>query len=59
MKFQILIKTRQFATNKEGCGIFELINGAYIQHRGTSQTPVFKNAGQFRRYIQRMLRGET
>ena len=55
MKFQITVKGRQFACNSEREGIFELIGGAYLQHLGTGQTPAFKDALHFRRYVQRML----
>jgi hypothetical protein len=55
MKFQITVERRQFATNDEYVGVFELRNGAYMQHRGTSQTPRFRSEQQFRRYVQRML----
>lgn len=55
MKNQITVKGRQFATNAEGEGVFELIGGAYRQHRGTGQTPRFNDTVAFRRYVLRML----
>lgn len=58
MRYQIVVKGRQFAVNNEFCGVFELRDGAYVQHRGTSQTPRFKSEQHFRRYVQAMLRGE-
>ena len=56
MDFQIIVKGHQYATNNEHLGVFELVNGAYIQHRGTGQTPKFKSKQHFRRYIYRMLK---
>lgn len=47
---------RVFATNNDGSGVFELICGSYLQHRGNDQA--FKSEHCFRRYVQRMLRGE-
>lgn len=58
MKFQIVVRGRQFATNREGCGVFELRGGAYMQHRGTGQSGPFASEASLRRYVQRMLRGE-
>jgi hypothetical protein len=55
MKFQIDVKGRQFACNAEQEGVFELIRGAYTQHRGTDQAPAFRDEAHFRRYVQRML----
>ena len=57
MHYKITVKGRTFATNDENDGVFELIRGAYQQHRGTSQTPKFQSEAQFRRYVQEMLRG--
>lgn len=57
MKLQIVVHERQFAVNGEFEGVFELVNGVYIQHRGAAQTPRFRDEAHFRRYVQRMLRG--
>lgn len=59
MTLQIEVKGRAFAANAEREGVFELRAGAYQQHRGAGQTPAFRNEAQFRRYVQRMLRGEA
>lgn len=56
MNFKIRVRAcgreRTLATTSEG-GVFELKGGAYSQHRGTSQTPNFKSASQFRRWVRR------
>lgn len=59
MTLQITVKGRQFACSPEHDGVFELISGAYVQHRGTSQTPAFRDEAHFRRYVQRMLRNRV
>jgi len=56
MQNQIYINGRKFATNHENYGVYELKNGAYIQHRGNGQTPKFRGDNHFRRYVQRMLK---
>lgn len=56
MLYQQEIRGRWFATNDEHLGVFELRGGAYTQHRGTGQTPRFKNAQHFRRYVLEMTR---
>lgn len=56
MTFKITVKGRVFASNAEREGVFELLNGGYTQHRGTGQTPAFRDEAHFRRYVQRMLR---
>jgi len=56
MKYKQVIRGRNFATNSEGEGVFEWVRGAYMQHRGTSQTPRFKAADHFRRYVLEMTR---
>lgn len=58
MKWQIRVKGRQFATNLDGTGVFELVGGAYRQHRGNGSAGPFWDQAAFRRYVQRMLRGE-
>ena len=60
MKFKITMRSgRIFAANAEFSGVFELISGAYTQHRGTGQTPVFRTTAHFRAYVSRMLRPIT
>ena len=59
MTLKITVKGRQFAASSEREGVFELRAGAYIQHRGTGQTPRFRDKAHFRRYVQRMLRGAS
>ena len=59
MTFKITVKDRVFAANREREGVFELRNGAYIQHRGTGQAGPFRDELAFRRFVQRMLRGEA
>ena len=54
MKNKITVYGRTFATNNENEGIFELVNGAYMQHRGTGQAGPFKLIPAFRRAIYRM-----
>lgn len=56
MQNQIYINGRKFATNHENYGVYELKNGAYIQHRGNGQTPKFRDDNHLRRYVQRMLK---
>ncbi len=51
MKNKIIVKGCKFATNNDGEGVFELIDGCYSQLEGTCQTPTFKSEAQFRRYI--------
>jgi len=58
MKFQSVVKGRIFACNNEQQGVYELRAGAYTQHVGNGQTPTFRTSKSFRRYVQRMLRGE-
>lgn len=58
MMYKQTIRGRRiFACNNEAQGVFELIRGAYTQHRGTSQTPTFKSAEHFRRYVLNMTKG--
>ena len=59
MTFKVTVKQRTFAANSERQGVFELVHGAYQQHRGTMQTPTFRDEQHLRRYVQRMLRGEV
>jgi hypothetical protein len=59
MQFKTNINDRIFACNNEYEGVFELIRGAYIQHRGNSQTPRFKTEYQFRRYVLKICRKEN
>jgi hypothetical protein len=56
MKNQIVVNGRQFATNNENEGVFELVNGAYMQHRGNGQAGPFKSTKTFRQYVVRMLK---
>lgn len=58
MRYKQEIKANYYATNNEGEGLFLLRGGAYIQLRGTSQTPKFKDEKIFRRYVLAYLRGE-
>lgn len=53
-KIKHTYKGRIFSTNAEGQGIFELIGGSYIQHRGTGQTPLIKDVKQLARYLSKM-----
>jgi hypothetical protein len=46
--------TTTYATNRDGTGVFVLAGGAYLQIRGNGQTPTFKSAKQFRRYLYRL-----
>ena len=59
MLFKQTIENRIFAANNEGEGVFELIRGAYMQHRGTSQTPKFRTTQQFNRFVRKMLTPPT
>lgn len=59
MQYKIEVKGRTYAADAEGRGVFELVGGGYIQHRGTGQTPKFRSEEQFRRYVQRMTRPTT
>ena len=56
MNHKMTIRGRTFAANSENQGVFEMDHGAYMQHRGTGQTPTFKTPEQFRRYVLRMIR---
>ena len=53
MKFQTYYKGQKFATNKDGTGFFVLDGGAYRQIRGNGQTPVFRTAEQFVRFVKK------
>lgn len=44
----------KYATNNDGYGLFVLRGGAYVQLRGTGQTPKFNGFQQFVRYIRRV-----
>ena len=52
-QFQITIEGRKFAADHEGCGVFRWSDNSWVQQRGTLQTPVFKSARQFERYVRR------
>ncbi len=56
MMFQSVVKGRGFACDSCRDGVYELIRGAYMQHRGTGQTPTFRDAEHFKCYVRRMLR---
>lgn len=56
MHYKQTVKGRIFAANNESEGIYELIAGSYLQHRGNSQTPKFRDGIHFRRYVLAMLR---
>ena len=57
MRYKITMRDGTiWACNAEFEGVFELVRGAYHQHRGTGQTPIFKTADQFRRYVNRLRR---
>ena len=56
MMFKIVVKGRTFACNNEREGVFELVAGAYQQHRGTGQAGPFRDEQAFRRFVQRYLR---
>lgn len=55
MQNHVMVRGRQFASNGEQRGVFELRGGAYLQHRGTGQTPLFRSPNQLARYVCRML----
>lgn len=56
MQFKQCIRGRTFAANVECEGIFELIGGAYQQHRPTDWAHHFYTAESFRRFVLKMLR---
>lgn len=53
MNNKISVKGRTFATSRS-CGVFELRNGAYMQHRGTAKC--FSSTEAFRRFVRLMLK---
>ncbi len=53
MQFKQEIRGRTFAANIERQGVFELVAGAYLQHRGNGQTPTFRDARQFGGYVRK------
>lgn len=57
MTNKLRVRNRTFMTNSDSCGVFELRNGALLQHRGNAKC--FKSVASFRRYVQRMLSDEA
>lgn len=56
-KFITLKSGEVFACNRDGEGVFQKrFDGTWIQHRGTSQTPVFTTPAAFSRYLHANVR---
>ena len=57
MRIIVLEDGEEWACNREGEGVFRRRrDGTWAQQRGTGQTPVFKTARQFSRYVHKHFR---
>lgn len=57
MKSITLANGHEWACNKEGYGLFDRRNdGTWAQHTGTCQTPHFRTAQQFSRWLHKRYR---